>query len=59
MRPDPDPLRHSTSLFALGFWRSLQEHGICNAVSADLDWQEYLRLVDRYREDALMLSALG
>jgi hypothetical protein len=47
----------ATSWLAPPNWQHNQERAIREAVAADLDWAEYIRLVDRHRTPALSYSA--
>jgi hypothetical protein len=51
-------LMFATSWLAPPNWRQNQESAIREAVAANLDWAEYIRLVDRHRTPALSLAAL-
>jgi len=48
----------ATSWLAPPNWQPNQESAIYEAVAADLDWAEYIRLVDRHRTPALSWAAL-
>ena len=48
----------ATSWLAPANWQPNQEQAIRDAAAADLDWAEYLRLVDRHRTPALSWAAL-
>jgi hypothetical protein len=48
----------ATSWLAPESWRKKQEEAILEAVGANLDWMEYIRLVDRHRTPALGWAAL-
>jgi hypothetical protein len=51
-------LMFATSWLAPPNWRQNQESAIREAVAANLDWAEYIRLVDRHRTPALSCAAL-
>jgi hypothetical protein len=48
----------ATSWLAPDSWKEHQEEAIRKALGADLDWMEYVRLVDRHRTPALSWAAL-
>jgi hypothetical protein len=48
----------ATSWLAPASWQDKQEEAIREAIGADPDWKEYVRLVDRHRTPALSWAAL-
>jgi len=48
----------ATSWLAPESWREKQEEAILEAAGANLDWMEYVRLVDRHRTPALSWATL-
>lgn len=49
----------ATSWLAPASWRKNQEQAIREAIQAEPDWSEYLRLVDRHGTPAMSWAALG
>ena len=49
----------ATSWLAPASWQGKQEEAIREAIGVDLDWMEYIRLVDRHRTPALSRAALN
>lgn len=49
----------ATSWLASGSWRAGQDEAIRRSIDAGVDWQEFLRLVDRHRTPALSLAVLN